>query len=124
MVATRSKRAKSNPRARSPSPAKPVAKPKSPSPSKSPPKKSPTPRKPPPKKAKAERVDAGTIVAGCYTGLAAVLDGAAFSSTVLLPIGLQSYFDVGIQHALVGYVLMQVPRNSARHSRAIPRDSR
>ena len=98
-------------RSRSPSPARkspPVPVRKSPA-TKSPARKAPAPKKATPKKAKsAAAIDAGTIVAGCYTGLAAVLDGAAFSATVLLPIGMQSSFDVGIQHALVGYVLMQV----------------
>ena len=97
-------------RSRSPSPARksPPAARKSPA-TKSPARKAPAPKKAAPKKAKsASAIDAGTVVAGCYTGLAAVLDGAAFSATVLLPIGMQSSFDVGIQHALVGYVLMQV----------------
>ena len=49
---------------------------------------------------------AASFAAGLYTGLATFLDAAAFSTVVFAPAGLP--FDVGIQHALIGFVLMQV----------------
>lgn len=47
-----------------------------------------------------------SLAAGLYTGLATFLDAAAFSTVVFVPAGLP--FDIGIQHALFGFVLMQV----------------
>lgn len=47
-----------------------------------------------------------SLAAGLYTGLATFLDAAAFSTVVFAPANLP--FDVGIQHALVGFVLMQL----------------
>jgi hypothetical protein len=48
---------------------------------------------------------AASLAAGLYTGLATFLDAAAFATVVFVPAGLP--FDVGIQHALFGFVLMQ-----------------
>lgn len=45
------------------------------------------------------------LTAGVYTGLSVFLDAAAFATVVFAPAGLP--LDVGIQHALVGFVLMQ-----------------
>ena len=47
-----------------------------------------------------------SLAAGLYTGLATFLDAAAFSTVVFAPAGLP--FDLGIQHALFGFVLMQL----------------
>ena len=46
-----------------------------------------------------------SIAAGVYTGLSMFLDAAAFATVVFAPAGLP--LDVGIQHALLGFVLMQ-----------------
>ena len=51
------------------------------------------------------RVSASALASGAYTGLSCFLDAAAFSTVVFLPAGLP--LDVGIQHALLGFVLMQ-----------------
>ena len=48
---------------------------------------------------------ATSVAAGVYTGLSAFLDSAAFSTVVFLPAALP--LDIGIQHALFGFVLMQ-----------------
>ena len=53
----------------------------------------------------ASRMVAASLAAGLYTGLATFLDAAAFATVVFVPAGLP--FDVGIQHALFGFVLMQ-----------------
>ena len=46
-----------------------------------------------------------SLAAGVYTGLSVFLDAAAFATVVFMPAGLP--LDVGIQHALIGFVLMQ-----------------
>ena len=48
---------------------------------------------------------AGNVAAGMYSGLATVLDAAAFTSIVFGPVGLP--LTIGLQHALVGFVVMQ-----------------
>merc|ERR1719217_1941454 len=47
----------------------------------------------------------GNIAAGMYSGLATVLDCAAFTSIVFAPLGMP--LTIGLQHGLVGFVLMQ-----------------
>ena len=46
-----------------------------------------------------------SLTAGVYTGLSIFLDAAAFATVVFAPAALP--FDVGIQHALVGFAIMQ-----------------
>ena len=48
---------------------------------------------------------AGNIAAGAYSGVATVIDAAAFTSIVFGPVGLP--LTIGLQHALVGFVVMQ-----------------
>ena len=48
---------------------------------------------------------AGNIAAGAYIGVATVIDAAAFTSIVFGPVGLP--LTIGLQHALVGFVVMQ-----------------
>lgn len=59
--------------------------------------------------AEADKFCAGSpvqsVASGTYSGLVAFLDAAAFSSIVFAPAGLP--LDIGILHALVGFVLMQ-----------------
>ena len=45
------------------------------------------------------------LPSGLYSGLSVFLDAAAFATVCFLPAGLP--IDVGIQHALIGFVLMQ-----------------
>ena len=47
----------------------------------------------------------GNIAAGVYSGLATVIDAAAFTSIVFGPVGLP--LTIGLQHALLGFVAMQ-----------------
>ena len=51
------------------------------------------------------KLSTAAIVSGVYSGLSCFLDAAAFSTVVFLPAALP--LDVGIQHALLGFVLMQ-----------------
>ena len=46
-----------------------------------------------------------SVAAGAYSGLAVVLDCAAAASIIFAPVGLP--VSVGLQHALIGFVLMQ-----------------
>ena len=46
-----------------------------------------------------------SVAAGTYSGLAVVLDCAAAASIIFAPVGLP--VSVGLQHALIGFVLMQ-----------------
>ena len=48
---------------------------------------------------------AGNVAAGMYSGLATVIDAAAFTSIVFGPVGLP--LTIGLQHALAGFVAMQ-----------------
>lgn len=51
------------------------------------------------------KLSAAAVVSGVYSGLSCFLDAAAFSTVVFLPAALP--LDIGIQHALLGFVLMQ-----------------
>ena len=48
----------------------------------------------------------GNVAAGVYSGLATVIDAAAFTSIVFGPVGLP--LTIGLQHALAGFVVMQL----------------
>lgn len=48
----------------------------------------------------------GNLAAGIYSGLATVIDCAAFTSIVFAPVGLP--LTVGLQHALMGFAAMQI----------------
>ena len=48
---------------------------------------------------------AAALASGIYTGLSCFLDAAAFSTVVFMPAALP--LDIGIQHALIGFVLTQ-----------------
>lgn len=52
-----------------------------------------------------EGTTGGNIAAGVYSGLATVIDCAAFTSIVFGPVGLP--LTVGLQHGLIGFVLTQ-----------------
>ena len=60
---------------------------------------------------------ATSLCGGVYTGLSVFLDAAAFATVVFGPAGLP--LDVGIQHALFGYVLMQTTVSLASNAPGI-----